>query len=78
MSVAIPDCPDLAAVPGPLTLSLPGGVTLQSLVQSAAGIPNQLDLVQNLMAQASPALAPLKPVFDCVSRTIVIAGIGAS
>ncbi len=72
MSVVIPDCPDVAAVPSPLTLTLPGGVSLQSLVQSAQGIPNQLDLVQSLMAQASPALAPLKPVFDIIDTVVAV------
>ncbi len=74
MSIVIPDCPDLAAVPSPLTLTLPGGVSLASLVQSAQGIPNQLDLVQSLMAQASPALAPLKPVFDIIDTVVAVFG----
>jgi hypothetical protein len=72
MSVVIPSCPDLAAVPAPLSVTLPGGVSVASLMRAADGVPQELDLVQSLMAEASPALAPLKPVFDILDAVTAV------
>lgn len=58
------DCPTVASSGEPLSVRFPGGVTITA---SLPGVQApSLKLAQQLMAQASGALAPLAPVFNII------------
>lgn len=58
------DCPTVASSGEPLSVRFPGGVTITA---SLPGVQApSLNLSQQLMAQASGALAPLAPVFNII------------
>jgi len=64
--MAIADCVQLPDPPPALTITFPGGATLQSIQQSVAEIELPEVPAANIMAQAGTALAPMKPLFDII------------
>ena len=53
-----------------ISIRLPGGPTLQPMV--SAVIPTNLQVVKNLLSQASSALAPLSPIFNIIDAILAI------
>lgn len=53
-----------------LTIRLPGGVTLQPMIESS--LPTNFQIVKNLLSQASAALAPLAPIFKILDAVLAI------
>ena len=49
--MALPICLEIPEIPDPLSITLPGGVTMQQI---------------NLMQAIQPALTPLMPLFDII------------
>jgi len=55
--VALPICIEIPEIPDPLQLTLPGGVTMESI---------------NLMEQIQPALTPLVPLFNIIDTVVAV------
>ena len=55
--MALPICIDIPELPGPFSITLPGGVTMESL---------------NLLEQIQPALTPLVPLFNIIDTVIAV------
>ena len=55
--MSLPICIEIPELPDPLALTLPGGVTMESI---------------NLMEQIQPALTPLVPLFDIVDTIVAL------
>lgn len=55
--MAIPLCLEIPEIPDPVSLTLPGGITMQQI--------NLLDAVQ-------PALTPLMPLFDIIDTVVAV------
>ncbi|WP_428263679.1 hypothetical protein [Haliangium sp.] len=64
--MAIPECTPLPRLPTPGEIVFPGGATLSQVLAASSEIPSSLDAATNLLAQASPALAPVMPLFNIV------------
>lgn len=63
----------VAPMPGvapPISIKLPGGVTLSSVTPKGGG--SALDQVRALMGTAGAAMAPLSPVFDLIGTVVAI------
>ena len=65
-------CIRIAGPPQPISIMLPGGITLQSQTNSTQSIPNGMDPVQSLFQQAAPVLGAMKPAFDIVGFAMAI------
>jgi len=55
--VALPICIEIPEIPDPFAITLPGGVTMESI---------------NLMEQIQPALTPLVPLFDIIDTVVAV------
>jgi len=55
--VSLPICLHLPEIPDPLSITLPGGVSMESI---------------NLMEQIQPALTPLMPLFDIIDTVVAL------
>jgi hypothetical protein len=55
--VALPICLEIPEIPDPLSITLPGGVTMQQI---------------NLMQIIQPALTPLMPLFDIIDTVVAV------
>ena len=55
--MALPICIEIPEIPDPLSITLPGGVSMESI---------------NLMEQIQPALTPLMPLFDIIDTVVAV------
>ena len=55
--MALPICIEIPEIPDPFAITLPGGVTMESI---------------NLMEQIQPALTPLVPIFDIIDTVVAV------
>jgi hypothetical protein len=55
--MALPICIEIPELPDPISITLPGGVTMESI---------------NLMEQIQPALTPLVPLFNIIDTVVAI------
>ena len=55
--MALPICIEIPEIPDPFAITLPGGITLESI---------------NLMEQIQPALTPLVPLFDIIDTVVAV------
>ena len=55
--MALPICLEIPEIPDPLSITLPGGVTIQQI---------------NLMQAIQPALTPLMPLFDIIDTVVAV------
>jgi hypothetical protein len=55
--VALPICIEIPEIPDPFAITLPGGITMESI---------------NLMEQIQPALTPLVPLFDIIDMIVAV------
>lgn len=55
--MALPICIEIPEIPDPFAITLPGGVTMESI---------------NLMEQIQPALTPLVPLFDIIDTVVAV------
>lgn len=55
--MALPICIDIPEIPDPFSITLPGGVSMESI---------------NLMEQIQPALTPLMPLFDIIDTVVAV------
>jgi len=55
--MALPICIEIPELPDPLSITLPGGVSMESI---------------NLMEQIQPALTPLMPLFDIIDTVVAV------
>lgn len=55
--MALPICIEIPELPDPLSITLPGGVSMESI---------------NLMEQIQPALTPLMPMFDIIDTVVAV------
>jgi hypothetical protein len=55
--MALPICIEIPEIPDPFSITLPGGVSMESI---------------NLMEQIQPALTPLMPVFDIIDTVVAV------
>jgi hypothetical protein len=64
-------CVELTATPQSLSLTFPGGAEIAVQVPDG-GIPDQMQVGKQLMAQASAAMAPLVPVFNLLDTVLAL------
>jgi hypothetical protein len=57
MTMALPICLEIPELPDPLTITLPGGVSMQQI---------------NLMEAIQPALTPLVPLFEVIDTVVAV------
>ncbi len=55
--MALPICIEIPEIPDPFAITLPGGITMESI---------------NLMEQIQPALTPLVPLFDIIDMIVAV------
>jgi hypothetical protein len=55
--MALPICIEIPEIPDPFSITLPGGVSMESI---------------NLMEQIQPALTPLMPIFDIIDTVVAV------
>ncbi|RME65180.1 MAG: hypothetical protein D6790_02230, partial [Caldilineae bacterium] len=55
--MALPICLEIPELPDPFSITLPGGVTMESI---------------NLMEQIQPALTPLVPLFNIIDTVVAV------
>lgn len=55
--MSLPICISIPEIPDPLSITLPGGVSMESI---------------NLMEQIQPALTPLMPLFDIIDTVVAV------
>ena len=55
--MSLPICIEIPEIPDPLSITLPGGVSMESI---------------NLMEQIQPALTPLVPIFDIIDTVVAV------
>jgi hypothetical protein len=72
MLMAIPECRPLPRLPPPRQIVFPGGAALSQVLAAGSDIPNGLDAATNLLAQASPAMAPLMPIFNIIDAVLAL------
>lgn len=65
-------CIRIPGPPQPISITLPGGIKLQSQTNSTQQIPNLLDPVQSLFQQAAPVFGAIQPVFDIVNFAMAL------
>jgi hypothetical protein len=70
--MAIPECKPIPRLPAPRQIVFPGGAALSQVLAAGAEIPSGLDAAANLLAQASPAMAPLMPIFNIVDAVLAL------
>ncbi len=72
MAVDHAPCVAVAPPPSPLSIQLPGGITLKSMPISGAIAATELNYVQAMMAQLAPALAALQPIFVLIDTVTAL------
>jgi hypothetical protein len=70
--MTIPECKPLPRLPAPRQIVFPGGAALSQVLAAGSEIPSGLDAATNLLAQASPAMAPLMPIFNIVDAVLAL------
>jgi hypothetical protein len=70
--MAIPECKPIPRLPTPRQIVFPGGAALSQVLAAGAEIPSGLDAATNLLAQASPAMAPLMPIFNIIDAVLAL------
>jgi hypothetical protein len=70
--MAIPECKPIPRLPAPREIVFPGGAALSQVLAAGSEIPSGLDAATNLLAQASPAMAPLMPIFNIVDAVLAL------
>jgi len=70
--MAVPECINIPSLPAPKDITFPGGATLGQVLAAGSQIPDPLDSVTNLLAQANAAMAPLVPVFNIIDTVIAL------
>jgi len=70
--MAVPECITIPTLPPPKEITFPGGATLSQVLAAGSEIPDPLDSVTNLLAQANAGLAPLVPVFNILDTVIAL------
>jgi len=64
------DCPATTVVDRDVCVDLPGGVSVCAQYPGTPG--SSLDLIQQLMAQSSAAMAPLSPTFTTINTVLAV------
>ena len=70
--MAIPECKPIPRLPAPRQIVFPGGAALSQVLAAGSEIPSGLDAATNLLAQASPAMAPLMPIFNIIDAVLAL------
>ena len=70
--MAIPECRPIPRLPAPREIVFPGGAALSQVLAAGSEIPSGLDAATNLLAQASPAMAPLMPIFNIIDAVLAL------
>jgi hypothetical protein len=70
--MTIPECKPIPRLPAPRQIVFPGGAALSQVLAAGSEIPSGLDAATNLLAQASPAMAPLMPIFNIIDAVLVL------
>jgi hypothetical protein len=70
--MAIPECKALPRLPALREIVFPGGAALSQVLAAGSDIPSSLDAATNLLAQASPAMAPLMPIFNIIDAVLAL------
>jgi hypothetical protein len=70
--MAIPECKLIPRLPSPRQIVFPGGAALSQVLAAGSEIPSGLDAATNLLAQASPAMAPLMPIFNIIDAVLAL------
>jgi hypothetical protein len=70
--MAIPECKPIPRLPAPRQIVFPGGAALSQVLAAGSAIPSGLDAATNLLAQASPAMAPLMPLFNIIDAVLAL------
>jgi len=70
--MGLPECITIPSLPPPKEITFPGGATLGQMLAAGSEIPDPLDSVTNLLAQANSALAPLVPIFNIIDVVIAL------
>jgi hypothetical protein len=70
--MAIPECKPIPRLPAPRQIVFPGGAALSQVLAAGSEIPGGLDAATNLLAQASPAMAPLMPIFNIIGAVLAL------
>ena len=70
--MAIPECKPIPRLPAPRQIVFPGGAALSQVLAAGSEIPSGLDAATNLLAQASPAMAPLMPLFNIIDAVLAL------
>jgi hypothetical protein len=72
MLMGIPECKPIPRLPAPRQIVFPGGAALSQVLAAGSEIPSGLDTATNLLAQASPAMAPLMPIFNILDAVLAL------
>jgi len=70
--MAVPECITIPTLPPPKEITFPGGATLSQVLAAGSEIPDPIDSVTNLLAQANAGLAPRVPVFNIIDAVIAV------
>ena len=70
--MAIPECKPIPRLPAPRQIVFPGGAALSQVLAAGSEVPSGLDAATNLLAQASPAMAPLMPIFNIIDAVLAL------
>lgn len=66
-----PTCTETPVAEQDLSIRFPGGAVVSAIVPTAGG-PTQLELAKQLLAQASPGMAALQPVFTIIDALLAV------
>lgn len=72
MTVELPTCSPLPAVPAPLSVRLPGGISLVASPITAGLIVTPLVQAQSMISALGPALAGLAPALTLIEAVVAI------
>lgn len=64
-------CTETPVTEQSLAIRFPGGAVVSSIVPTAGG-PTQLEIAKQLLAQASPGMAALQPVFTIIDALLAV------
>jgi hypothetical protein len=70
--MAIPECKPIPRLPASRQIVFPGGAALSQVLAAGSEIPSGIDAATNLLAQASPAMAPLMPIFNIIDAVLAL------
>jgi len=66
MAIDVPVCIQLPDIPDQLEITFPGGATLATIQDEVSKIPSLVSMPFNLLTQAGPVMADVKPIFDII------------